>query len=65
MVDFGEIIKKKSPTLGPGVMVGLGVGLGLALQPITTQYFIAYNGFTTPIDYWLQHAERLIWRQQT
>ena len=29
------------------------------LSSVTTQYFIAYNGITTPIDYWLQRAERV------
>ena len=27
---------------------------------VTTQYFIACNGITTPIDYWLQRAERVL-----
>jgi hypothetical protein len=32
----------------------------VVLSSVTTQYFIAYNGFTTPIDYWLQRAERVL-----
>jgi hypothetical protein len=31
----------------------------VVLSSVTTQYFIAYNGFTTPIDYWLQRAQRV------
>jgi hypothetical protein len=31
----------------------------VVLSSVTTQYFIAYNGITTPIDYWLQRAERV------
>ena len=31
----------------------------VVLSSVTTQYFIAYNGFITPIDYWLQRAERV------
>jgi hypothetical protein len=26
----------------------------VVLSSVTTQYFIAYNAITTPIDYWLQ-----------
>jgi hypothetical protein len=32
----------------------------VVLSSVTTQYFIAYNGITKPIDYWLQRAERVI-----
>ena len=31
----------------------------VVLSSVTTQYFIAYNGITTPIDFWLQRAERV------
>ena len=32
----------------------------VVLSSVTpTQYYIAYNGITTPIDYWLQRAERV------
>jgi hypothetical protein len=31
----------------------------VVLSSVTTQYVIAYNGITTPIDYWLQRAERV------
>ena len=33
------------------------INICINCRPITTQYFIAYNGITTPIDYWLQRAE--------
>ena len=53
---------KKSSTSGLG-LIAFGLRLLLAgycnCRAITTQYFIAYNGFTTTIDYWLQRAERL------
>ena len=42
-----------------GVRLGLGFGFGLIVDPITIQYFIAYNGITTLIDYRLQPEERL------
>ena len=31
--------------------------MAVILFSVTIQYFIAYNGITTPIDYWLQRAE--------
>jgi hypothetical protein len=31
----------------------------MVLSSGTTQYVIAYNDITTPIDYWLQRAERV------
>ena len=46
--------------LGVRLGFGFGFGFGLTFGLITTQYFIAYNGITTPIDYWLQRAERLV-----
>ena len=44
---------------GQGVGVRVWINVWINRRPITTQYFIAYNGITTPIDYWLQRAERL------
>jgi hypothetical protein len=42
-----------------GVRVWIRIKVWINRRPITSQYFIAYNGITTPIDYWLQRAERL------
>jgi hypothetical protein len=44
-------LKKRSSTLE--------VRVGIRINPITTQYLIAYNGITTPIDYWLIAKWRL------
>jgi hypothetical protein len=41
------------------VRVWIRINVWINRRPITTQYFIAYNGITTPIDYWSQRAERL------
>jgi hypothetical protein len=56
-----EMIKKRSPTLGLGDMglevrvwirVWIRINVWINCRSITTQYFIAFNGIATPIDYW-------------
>jgi hypothetical protein len=53
---FQAVMKFLSRLVEFKILVNWGM---VHCRPITTQYLIAYNGFTTPIDYWLQRAERL------
>ena len=62
MAGVGQILEKKGhqpPRSGLGYGVRVRVWIWINCRPITIQYFIAYNGITTPIDYRLQREERL------